>query len=304
MPASSSSAPARSTRSRPCPPNQAASIKSSGQNVEIVTGQSTLLIPMNEKVKPFQDKNVRLALAYAIDRDAIAKDVYFGLAPPAKSPLPSGTLFYKPNWPIPYDLDKAKKSLAASSVPNGFSFTLTVPAGNLPLASVAQIWAEQPQEDRHHGEDPADRGADRVLGLARPEVRCLHAARGRTTLPTRWSSQGWPSRGRRRSSRATRVRARSRLRPRANPTLNPAKRQAVYSRIQSIMAQDEPQIYVVDLPYPLGVVEQREELEPNAQGDYSWRTCRRAVLTAPTPTAGCGRSCDEDRSRSGLGTRA
>jgi peptide/nickel transport system substrate-binding protein len=253
------------------PPNQAASIKGSGTNVEIVTGQSVLLIPMNEKVKPFQDKNVRLALAYAMDRDAIAKDVYFGLAPAAKSAMPSGTLYYQPKWPIPYDLDKAKQFLAKSSVPNGFTFTLTVPAGNLPLASVAQIWADSLKKigvTVKIQQIEAQTAFSAWLGQkyevytqpwANDTPDAMEFARlafaGQKAFFTSYTRPGAVA-----------------LAASGESTLVPAKRQAVYSRIQSIMSQDQPQIYVVDLPILWASSSNVKGFSPNAQGDYLLQT--------------------------------
>lgn len=249
------------------PPNEAKTISSSGDKVEVVSGQSTLLIPMNEEVKPFQDRNVRLALAYAMDRAAIAKNVYFGLAAVAKSVLPSGTLYYKPNWPTPFNLNKAKAFLAKSSVPRGFTFELTVPAGNLALASVAQIWAASLQKigiTAKIQQLEAQTAFSDWLGQkyqvytqpwANDTPDAMEFARlgfaGQKAFFTGYTRPGAVA-----------------LAAAGEATLNPAKRQAVYSRIQQIVAQDQPQIYVVDLPIIWASSSKVEGFYPNAQGDY------------------------------------
>ena len=77
-------------------------------------------MPMNEKVKPFDDVHVRRAISYALDRQAIIDSVLFGNGKPANSFMPPQVPYYDPNSPgIQYDMDKAKEELAQSSVPDG-----------------------------------------------------------------------------------------------------------------------------------------------------------------------------------------
>ena len=125
------------------PPNQVEQIKGSGAQIEQVDGTAVGWMTLNEAKKPLEDVNVRCALAYAVDRQAIADTVYFGLAKPAKSIIPSTTLFYDANTgPISFSLDKANELLAKSSVPNGFELTVTVPTGDSTRLAIAQIWGD------------------------------------------------------------------------------------------------------------------------------------------------------------------
>ncbi len=97
-------------------------------------------MPMNEKVKPFDDVHVRRAISYALDRQAIIDSVLFGNGKPANSFMPPQVPYYDPNSPgIQYDMDQAKKEMAQSSVPNGFSFELTVGSGVDQEEQIAQI---------------------------------------------------------------------------------------------------------------------------------------------------------------------
>ncbi len=68
---------------------------------------------------PWADTRVRKAMAIAIDRAAIAKAVYAGLAKPASVPLL--TLDYD-KYQYPYDPAAAKQLLKDADYPNGFSF--------------------------------------------------------------------------------------------------------------------------------------------------------------------------------------
>ena len=71
-------------------------------------------LPMNEKVKPFDDVHVRRAISYAIDRQAIIKSVLFGNGKPANSFMPPQVPYYDPNSPgLQYDMDKAKAGAGA-----------------------------------------------------------------------------------------------------------------------------------------------------------------------------------------------
>lgn len=248
-------------------PQQVASLKSAGYNIENVVGQSVMLIPMNEKVKPFNDVNVRLALAYTLDRQAIAKTAFFGLASPAASALASGTLFYQPNWAIPYDLSKAKAYLAKSSVPHGFSFTLTVPSGNTADLGVAEIWAAslkqigitaQIQEIeattaenrwaagqyqvyiQPWANDTPDAFEYSVLGLA-----------GQDAFFTWWVN---PQAGTLAQQGAT--------------TLDQSGRQQAYTSLQALAAAEQPQLYVVDLPILWASSKKISGFSPNQQGNY------------------------------------
>lgn len=97
-------------------------------------------VAFNQTRKPFSDVHVRRAIAYAIDRQALADAVLFGHGKPANSLLTPGTPFYDKDSKAPtFDLAKAKAELAQSSVPGGFSATMLIRAGNTEQASNAQI---------------------------------------------------------------------------------------------------------------------------------------------------------------------
>lgn len=75
--------------------------------------------------KPFSDKRVRQALNYAIDRNAIDKSLFHGLADPMTSPLPAAQWGFDPSLKgYAYDPAKAKKMLAEAGYPNGFKTEL------------------------------------------------------------------------------------------------------------------------------------------------------------------------------------
>src|SRR6476646_2330068 len=114
-----------------------------GITMSLFPSTRTDYLPMNEKVKPFDDVHVRRAISYAIDRQAIIDSILFGYAEPANSFMPPQVPYYDPNSPgIQYDLDKAKEELSQSSVPNGFSFELSVGSGDNTQEQTAEIVQE------------------------------------------------------------------------------------------------------------------------------------------------------------------
>ena len=85
---------------------------------------------LNHK-KEFSDLNVRQALQYAINKEAVNKTVYASTGTIPNSVLPQLRYDAPASQvkPYPYDLAKAKQLMAASKYPNGFKTTLQYPAG-------------------------------------------------------------------------------------------------------------------------------------------------------------------------------
>ena len=85
-------------------------------------------IEINAKQPPFDDKNVRLAFDYAIDREQIIKTVFFNVDTEAQSPMsPALTWAYDASVakPFTHDVNKAKQLLSQAGK-NNVSFTLEV----------------------------------------------------------------------------------------------------------------------------------------------------------------------------------
>jgi len=102
------------------------------QNAKITllkqVGAHVWYLGMNNQKKPFDDKRVRQALNYAVNKDAIVKDVLKGTGAASRGPVLPGTWGADPALKAyPYDPERAKKLLAEAGYPNGFSTTLWVP---------------------------------------------------------------------------------------------------------------------------------------------------------------------------------
>lgn len=112
----------------------------SGVQVGKFTSSSVSYLTMNNEHKPFDDPNVRKAIAHAVDRNALNKTVLFGNGKPATSYLTPALWAHDDSvQPPAYDLNAAKASLAKSSQPNGFSTSLLISSGDADSASSAQL---------------------------------------------------------------------------------------------------------------------------------------------------------------------
>jgi peptide/nickel transport system substrate-binding protein len=101
------------------------SIAKSDNNLVVVDVPSlaAFWLTLNTTKPPFDNKNLRLALTYALDVDALVKGVYLGIGVPAQGPISPASWAYDDTIkPIQRDLAKAKQYLAAGGQPNGFSF--------------------------------------------------------------------------------------------------------------------------------------------------------------------------------------
>jgi peptide/nickel transport system substrate-binding protein len=82
---------------------------------------------LNTTKPPFDNKDLRHAVAYALDAEAIVKGVYLGIGVPANGPIsPSSWAYDDTIKPVKRDLDKAKTLLAQGGQPNGFTFTFSI----------------------------------------------------------------------------------------------------------------------------------------------------------------------------------
>ena len=127
------------------PYSQAKGLKNtSGLNLEVQTVFKLDYVYLNHEASPIDNKDVRLALNYAANREAIMKAVFFGYGE-----IPNGYMpkmgFHDPNVKsIPYDMAKAKELVAKSY--DGTKIELNIDAGNAPAKQIATIlqqgWTE------------------------------------------------------------------------------------------------------------------------------------------------------------------
>jgi peptide/nickel transport system substrate-binding protein len=98
-------------------------------------------LDINLKRPPLDDKNLRQAMNYAIDKDLIINNILFGAGVPATTylPLMPG---HDPEAPgYPYDLEKAKALVADSAAKDGFTVSIMTDVGDAVSSQVAQLVA-------------------------------------------------------------------------------------------------------------------------------------------------------------------
>jgi peptide/nickel transport system substrate-binding protein len=91
----------------------------------------TFFLVLSPAHKPLDNKLVRQAINYAIDKDAIIKYVLEGKAKRLDGVVGPAAFGYDPSFrPYSYNPTKAKELLAAAGFPNGFEIDFYSPSGN------------------------------------------------------------------------------------------------------------------------------------------------------------------------------
>lgn len=118
------------------------------EDFQILEGTMNLVqaVYLNHHMAPFDNKEVRQALCYAIDRQAIMDFVADGHGTALGSSMyPAFTKYFMPELTdyYSYDPQKAKDLLAEAGYPNGFDMTIMVASNNKPHVDTAEVVAEQ-----------------------------------------------------------------------------------------------------------------------------------------------------------------
>jgi len=91
------------------------------------TSNGEIVLSMNNKKAPFDDKRVRQAVMYAIDRQAVVDTAWNGYGTVVGGPVPTTDPYYEDlNDVYPYDPEKAKQLLKEAGAED-LSITFTVP---------------------------------------------------------------------------------------------------------------------------------------------------------------------------------
>ena len=101
---------------------------------------------INLKRQPLDDKNLRQAINYAIDKDLIVTNVLFGAGQAATTYLPLMLGHDAEAVGYPYDLEKAKALVADSAGKDGFEFSILTTVGDAVGSQVAQLVAASMQQ--------------------------------------------------------------------------------------------------------------------------------------------------------------
>jgi peptide/nickel transport system substrate-binding protein len=99
-------------------------------------GSKFIALVMNQTKPPFNNPNVRKAMAYAAPYDDVLKSVYRGWASPWRTVIAANQLGYTEEyWPYKTSLERARALLAEAGYPQGFDLTIT--------SSVEQVAAQE-----------------------------------------------------------------------------------------------------------------------------------------------------------------
>ena len=104
------------------------------------------ILGLNNEVEPFNNKDVRKAINYAVDKDEIIAGAFDGYGTKLYSNFsPVLADYYNDELENIYtkDLDKAKELLKKAGYENGFDMTITVPGNYIQHVDTAQILAQQ-----------------------------------------------------------------------------------------------------------------------------------------------------------------
>jgi peptide/nickel transport system substrate-binding protein len=224
-----------------------------GITMTLFPSTRTDYVLFNEHFKPFQDVHVRRAMSYLIDRKALVKAILFGNGTPANSFLPPQVPYYDAESPgLQYNVAKAKEELAKSSVPNGFTTTFEAVAGSLDQATIAQVLqaAAKPlgikiniikkdanawNVDWSNATYPGMNNSYWTMDIADPDELVsfsIDPSQGAHSFQTFYNSP--------QAIAATKAAARE---------FDPKKRQALYSKVQRIAAQDAFMAFLFYSPF-------------------------------------------------------
>jgi peptide/nickel transport system substrate-binding protein len=104
------------------------------------TGLTVWYVGFNVDKKPFADRRVRQALNFAVNKDAIVRDILKGTGIPAIGPLLPGTWAYEPNVKkYPYTPQAARQLLLDAGYPNGFETDFWVPESGSGMQSPVEM---------------------------------------------------------------------------------------------------------------------------------------------------------------------
>ncbi|HAZ27475.1 TPA: glutathione ABC transporter substrate-binding protein, partial [Candidatus Acetothermia bacterium] len=100
-----------------------------GLQVLNVPSVRTIYIGLNYQRAPFTDVRVRHAINYAVDKEAIVREILGGAGGVSDAPIMPLVFGHSPQEPFGYDPEKARQLLKDAGFPQGFRTTLHHPTG-------------------------------------------------------------------------------------------------------------------------------------------------------------------------------
>jgi glutathione transport system substrate-binding protein len=210
----------------------------------------TYWVAMNTQKPPFNDKRVRQALNYAVDKQAIIDAVLSGYGKSIDSPLAPRVWGYKSVKSYPYDVKKAKELLAAAGVTSAKT-TMWI-SDNTESKQVAVAIQGQLKEVGIEVEvvsmEAATLSAERFKKFEENKSMMNYAGWSPSTGDADWglrpllAKESWPPTS---FNLAFWDNAEFNAQIKAGlQTADPAKRQAAYAKAQEIVMEEAPWIFL------------------------------------------------------------
>lgn len=245
-----------------------------------VPSDSWFFVGMNNLHPPFDKVAVRRALNFAVDKEAIVRDVFKGAGRPVDSCIARSSFGYVSTYTYPHDRRQARQLLAEAGLKDGFSTELASPRGRYPMdyetsLAVAEHLGQvgvsvrvAPYDD--WGEyltyirQPPERAAHQMFLLMRGEGSMQDA---HYTLFTKFHSQGWYHS----NNQYYRNPDVDRLTDLGSFSLDPAKRKQAYAQAQHLIVHDAAMIFLNEVTYTLAYRNNVEGVGLHSTGMYDLR---------------------------------
>ena len=109
--------------------------------------KSLVYLGLNCDREPFDNKDARLALDYAIDKERVAEAALYGTGQTTASPAAPGSPWVHPDLgPRERDLDKVQEHLDAAGMSDGYSATFKIPQSYPTQVQAAEVIADDAAE--------------------------------------------------------------------------------------------------------------------------------------------------------------
>jgi peptide/nickel transport system substrate-binding protein len=240
------------------PPDNVKQLKStSGIKVQSEAGPAVWFLILNTKSGPFKSKLVRQAANYAVDKKAIVDNVLQGTATVAKGPIAPafGKAYDKSLTGYPFDLQKAKELMAEAGYAKGVNVTFYVTSsgsGMLEPKAMGEAIQAQLEKVGIHAQiktfewntylDKVNAGLEGKADMA--EMAWMTNDPG--TLPyLTLRTEAFPKKQGFNSGYYSNPKV-DKLINQAQVTADPAKRDALFKKMQAIVVEDAPWLFVAN----------------------------------------------------------
>jgi peptide/nickel transport system substrate-binding protein len=121
--------------------------QASGVRLETQFPKSLVYLGMNCDREPFDNKDARLALDFAIDKEEVTEAALYGTGQTTASPAAPGSPWVNPDIePRGRDLDRVQEHLDAAGMSDGFSATFKIPQSYPTQVQAAEVIANNAAE--------------------------------------------------------------------------------------------------------------------------------------------------------------